>query len=104
MSEFIIAYRGGDTPKTPEEGAKHKESWGAWLGELGDAVVNPGTPLGQSKIVSSSGALDTKASYRLSGFTTVKADDMDAAIAMAKTCPFLNINGLLEVAEIMEMC
>ena len=39
----------------------------------------------------------------MSGFSVVKADDMDAALEMAGACPFLDIEGTLEVAEMMEM-
>ena len=103
MSNYIIAYRGGKKPETPEEGAKHMAKWRAWVGGLGDAVVNPGTPLGKSKIVSSSGVADDAGSDPMSGFSVVKADSMDAALEMAKECPFLETGGTLEVAEMMEM-
>ncbi len=36
------------------------------------------------------------------GFSVVKADSMDAALEMAKGCPFLEM-GTVEVAEMMEM-
>ena len=29
-------------PETPEEGAELMEKWGAWMGSLGDAIVNAG--------------------------------------------------------------
>ncbi len=77
--------------------------WKAWVGGLGDAVVNPGTPLGKSRIVSSDGVSDDGGSNPLSGFSIVKADSMDAALEIAKGCPFLGIGGTIEVAEVMEM-
>ncbi len=77
--------------------------WKAWVGGLGDAVVNPGTPLGKPKIVSSSGVSDDGGSNPLTGFSIVKADSMDAALEMAKECPFLEVGGTIEVAEVMEM-
>jgi hypothetical protein len=102
MPEYILAYHGGKKPESPEEGAKHMAKWKAWLGGLGDAVVNPGTPLGKSKIVSSDGVSDGGGSNALTGFSIVKADNMDAALEMAKGCPFLEI-GTLEVAEVKKM-
>ncbi len=102
MSNYIFAYHGGKKPESPEEGAKHMAKWKAWIGGLGDAVVNPGTPLGKSKTVSSSGVSDDGGSNPLSGFSIVKADSMDAALEMAKGCPYLDI-GTIEVAEAMEM-
>ena len=103
MSNYVFAYHGGKKPESPEEGAKHMAKWKAWIGGLGDAVVNPGTPLGKSKTVSSAGVSDDGGSNPMSGFSIVKADSMDAALEMAKECPLLEIGGTLEVAEVMEM-
>ena len=103
MSNYVFAYHGGKKPESPEEGAKHMAKWKAWIGGLGDAVVNPGSPLGMSKTVSSDGVSDDSGSNPLSGFSIVKADSMDAALEMAKACPHLGLGGTLEVAEVMEM-
>ncbi len=103
MSNYVLAYHGGKMPESPEEGSKLKEKWKAWVGGLGDAIVNPGTPLGKSKTVSSGGVSDDGGSNPLLGFSIVKADSMDAALEMAKTCPFLDLGGTLEVAEVKEM-
>ena len=35
--------------------------------------------------------------------TIVEADSMDAALEMARACPFLEIDGTLEVSELMAM-
>ncbi len=102
MSNYVFAYHGGKKPESPEEGAKLMAKWKAWLGGLGDAVVNPGAPLGMSKTVSSGGVSDDGGSNPLLGFSIVKADGMDAALEMAKGCPHLEI-GSIEVAEVKEM-
>lgn len=103
MPDYIIAYHGGNKPESPEEGEKNMAKWKAWVEDLGDAVVNPGTPLGKSKTVSSSGVTDDGGPNPLSGFSMVKAGSMDEALEMAKACPFLETGGTLEVAEVMEM-
>ncbi len=102
MSNYIIAYRGGTKPESSDEGAKHMAKWKAWVGGLGDAVVNPGTPLGKSRIVSSDGVSNDGGSNPLSGYSIVTADSMDAALEMAKGCPHLD-HGTIEVAEVKEM-
>lgn len=102
MPTYIIAYHGGTKPETPEEGAKQMANWKAWLDDLGDAVVNPGTPLGRSKMVSPAGVSDDDGPHSLTGFSMVTAHSMAAALEMAKACPFLDM-GTLEVAEVMEM-
>ena len=75
--------------------------WEAWAGGLGDALGDL-TPLGMPKTVRSNGVSDGGGSNRLTGFSIVKADNMDAALEMAKECPFLEV-GTIEVAEVMEM-
>ena len=102
MPNYIFAYHGGKRPESPEEGQKEMDKWGAWFAELGDAVVNPGNPVGQSWTVSSSGVSHDGGANPLSGFTVVQADSMEAAATMAKGCPILN-GGSVEVAEVMEM-
>ena len=80
MSNYIIAYHGGNEPESPEEGAKHMAKWQAWVDGLGDAAVNPGTPLGKSRIVSASGVSDDGGPNPMSGYSIVEADSMDAAL------------------------
>ncbi len=102
MSNFLFAYHGGNAPKSPEEGAKLQQKWKAWVGGLGDAMVNPGTPLGSSKTVSSGGVSDDGGPSPLMGYSIVKADSMAAALDIAKDCPHLEI-GTIEVAEVKTM-
>jgi len=58
MPNYIIAYHGGEKPESPEEGARQRARWQAWMTGLGEAIVNPGTPLGKSMIVSRSGVAE----------------------------------------------
>ncbi len=102
MSNYAFTYYGEPKFKSPEEGAKYKAKWRAWVGSLGDALVNPGIPLGKPKTVSSGGVSDGGGPNRLTGFSIVKADSMDAALKMATRCPHLE-HGTVDVAEAMEM-
>jgi len=103
MLNFILAYHpGGKMPDSPEEGAKQRQEWEAWIADLGDAAVNPGTPLGMSKLVSANGVSEHEGPNSLMGYTIVKANSLDAALGIAKGCPFLEM-GTIEVAEVMEM-
>lgn len=102
MPTYIIAYHGGKEPETPEAGAEGMAKWKAWLEELGEAVINPGTPLGASKLVGADGVSDYPKADSLTGFSMVRADDMDAALKIAAACPFLEM-GTLEVAEVKSM-
>lgn len=102
MSTYIIAYHGGKKPETPEEGERHMKKWQEWIKSLGDAVVNPGTPLGESKIVSTTEVRDNTGPDRLTGFAMIKAESLAAAVEIAKSDPFLTM-GNVEVAEVFNM-
>jgi hypothetical protein len=54
MANFMIAYYGGNQPSSKEEGMAQMGKWKAWIEGLGETIVNPGTPLPVSKIVTSS--------------------------------------------------
>jgi hypothetical protein len=101
MPKYVVAYYGGKKFESPQDGAAYMAKWKAWIGGLGDAVVNPGTPLRKGKLLSSSGVSDVGANL-LTGFSTISADNMDAALALAQGCPHLD-HGTIEIAEVMEM-
>lgn len=104
MTKYIYVYHGGTAPDSPEESQKVMAEWMAWFGEMGDAVVDGGNPLGMSKTVSAGGVADDGGANPASGYTIVNAKDMDAAVAMAKGCPMVKSgNGSVEVAECMDM-
>lgn len=103
MAQYIITYLGGDQPASKEEGMKHMAKYQQWLQELGDAVISPMNPFGSTHHIGADGAVSKGSAINMSGYTTVEADSIEAAIEMAKACPFLAINGQLEVAELIKM-
>lgn len=104
MPKFIFAYHGGGKPETPEEGQAVMAKWMAWYESMGPALADGGAPVGMSKTVTENGVEDNGGSNPLSGFTMVTADNMDAALELAKGCPIIgNNNGTVEVAECIEM-
>jgi len=103
MPNFVLTYLGGKRPESPEAGAAHMEQWKAWVVGLGESMINPGTPLGKAKMVSSTGVSDDDGADRLTGFSIVSADSLDDAVAIAKKCPFLDVEGTIGVAEAMQM-
>ena len=103
MAQYMITYLGGEPPSSPEEGKQHFAKYMDWLSSLGDAAVSPANPLKNTSTVDSDGVVSTGGATSMSGFTIVEADSMDAALLMAKACPFLDIGGSLEVSELMQM-
>jgi YCII-related domain len=101
MANYVMAYRGGRKFATREEGAAYMARWQAWMGGLGDSIVDPGAPLGAGKQLSAAGVSD-RGPDLLTGYTIVTAGSLGAVLELAKKCPHLD-HGIIEVAEIMEM-
>jgi hypothetical protein len=103
MSQYIIVYLGGEKPSTPEEGKKHFAKYKEWLASLGDSAVSPANPFKNTNTVKSDGTVTARSITSMSGFTIIEADSMEKALEMAKSCPFLDIGGSLEVSELVKM-
>ena len=103
MSRYMLTYLGGEKPATPEEGKQNFAKYQQWLASLGEAAVSPANPLKGTHTVAPDGSVTEESTTSMSGFTIVEADSMEAALTMAKACPFLDIGGFLEVSELMQM-
>lgn len=103
MPQFMIVYLGGNPPATPDEGKQHFAKYQAWLASLGSAAVSPMNPIKNTHRISPTGEISQPGESGMSGYTVVEAESIDAATAMAKDCPFLDIGGSLEVSEMVQM-
>jgi len=103
MAQYVFVYLGGNHPSDPDEANKHFAQYMEWLTSLGDAVISPTIPLKDTHTVSPDGAIREGGSSAMSGFSIIKADSLDAALAIAQACPFLEIGGSLEVSELMQI-
>lgn len=103
MPRYFISYLGGNQPSSPEAGQQHFSRYMAWLNDLGDAAVSPANPLANTHHINADGSHSVGSQTSMSGFTIVEADSMEAALAIARDCPFLDIDGTLEVSELMAM-
>lgn len=70
---------------------------------MGDAAVSPANPLKDTHTVSPDGTVTSGSTSSMSGYTVVEVDSLEMALDIAKTCPFLDIGGSLEVSELMQM-
>ena len=102
MPNFIITYHSEPVEMSPEEGQAHRAEYQKWIMNLGDAAVSPMNPLKAVKTITRDGETDGGGDGFMMGYTIIKADDMDAAMEITRSCPFL-VMGSLRVAEIMQM-
>jgi len=103
MPQYVITYLGCNQPSSPEEGKQHMDKYMQWLSSLGDSAVSPMNPFKDSRTVNPDRTDAVGSTTKMSGFTIIKADSMDAAVSIAKGCPFHDIGGSLEVSELMQM-
>ncbi|NRA89492.1 MAG: hypothetical protein HRU28_19360 [Rhizobiales bacterium] len=107
MDEFAIIYVGSGTPdkmpKTKEEGMAHRQKWMDWVASLGDAVVNPGQPMMEHKLVSANAVDEVNDNSKFTGYAIIKAENIDAAVEIARGDPFLDMGGNIQVAKLMKM-
>jgi hypothetical protein len=98
MATFLISYHGGGgPPSTPEAAQQMHAAFQAWVATVGDGMVDPGAPLGATRTVSASGVSDGGSGPE--GYTVIRADDMDDAVALVKNHPFVARGGTLIVSE-----
>ena len=103
MAKYLLAYYGKPDLKTKEDGQNHMQAWRAWSDGLGEAVVDPGLPVGPAKVVGQQGVREASPDNPLSGVTILQAETMEAAIEMARACPHIDAGGTIAVAEAMNM-
>jgi hypothetical protein len=103
MPKYIFVYLGGEYPSSPEEGKAHFEKYQRWLMSLGDAVVSPAVPFNDTHTIRPDGTAAQGSTTAMSGLSIIRAGSMAEALEAAKSCPFLEINGTLEVSEMLEM-
>ena len=98
MANFLLTFHGGSMPDTKEEQDQVMTAWTDWFGQLGDALVDGGNPISQAKAISPDGSL-MDATSAPSGYSILKADSLDAAVALAKGCPVLAGGASVLVSE-----
>ncbi|HSF90601.1 MAG TPA: YciI family protein [Paracoccaceae bacterium] len=102
MPNFVLIYKGGNPPATPEEGQANMAKWFEWTKAAGDKMVEPNNPLVQWKSVGPDGTVSDMAGPFM-GYSVISVETQDEALALAKACPFLEVGGTIDVAQIMEM-
>ena len=87
---------------TPEEGAAVLAKWGEWMGKVGSALVDVGSPFGPGKSIVDDGS--TGDAVSLTGYSIVDANDLDHAQSLTEGHPYLSDgagNYSIELFELM---
>jgi hypothetical protein len=99
MPKFIFSYRSAKSNGAAAD-AQVLAAWQAFLNEvIKPNVVDPGWPVFEPPLILG----ETGTSTQLGGYSIVTADDIDAALSMAKRCPTLERHGGVEVGVLAEL-
>ena len=98
MANYLLTFHGGSMPDTKEEQDQVMKAWTDWFGTLGDALVDGGNPVSKAKAISPDGSV-MDATSAPTGYSIIKASDIDSAVQLAKGCPVLAGGASLVVAE-----
>jgi hypothetical protein len=99
MAKFLVTYHGGGMPEGDEARQEVMAAFGRWVAETGNALLDPGAPLGPSKTVSKTTVTDGPAPGPSGGYSVIEAKDMDAAVELVRNHPFVARGGSLQVTE-----
>jgi hypothetical protein len=99
MANYLLVYRGGSMPESPQEQETVMQAWNDWFGQLGSALVDGGNPASQTKVIGADGSVTPGGAGSPSGYSVIAADDIDNAVRLAKGCPVLAGGATVDVVE-----
>ncbi|MGV7221712.1 MAG: YciI family protein [Nitrospinales bacterium] len=122
MTEYMFLYKGGDPDfkekAKPEDMQALMAKWGEWIAGLeasgnlttgGDPLEGFGKKLTADGVVTDMSLAEVK--EIVGGYSIVKADNMEQAIEIAKTCPAISKDSscgsddsYIEIRPVLKMC
>jgi len=102
MAKYLLVYYGGKMETDPKMVEKSMAIWMKWFADLGKAVVDGGAPSQPGKIVGE-GGVKSAGAKPVTGYSILQAKSLDAAIALAKSCPVIANGGQVAVYPLMSM-
>ncbi len=111
MKDFMLIFIGGSDAMnySPEQMQEHMQKWFVWIEQLqsknlyvsGEALIPGGKTVKGPKAVVTDGPF-AESKEIVGGYFIVKAKDIDDATEIAKQCPDLPLNGIVEVREVQK--
>ena len=91
MANYMLVYKGEATDMsemTPEQGKAVMDAWGVWMGKVGSALVDVGTPFGPSASIVDDGT--SGAAQAATGYSIIDAADLATAQSLTDGHPYLS--------------
>ncbi len=109
MANYMLVCVGGTHPSDAGEAGRVALAWVEWLGSLGSAVIDRGTPFIPALTLAPGGTSTAGAPSGLTGYTVIAAESLDAVAALAQDCPHLGtfgstgVPGTVEIYEALQV-
>ena len=105
MANYLLLQYGTMPPKTDEDLAKTLSDWATWFNELGENLVDGGSPLNFGGSIGkvaegTDGSAGGRSGGYSSGYTIIKAANLEGAREVAKGCPTAKKGGWIDVYAI----
>ena len=97
MKKFILFYKG---PPTPPD-ASH-EKWPIWFSQVGDRLVDRGSPMQNGLALHKDGSTSASAT-NFNGYSIIQAENIDEALPLIKDHPFLILGTDEFTVEVFEL-
>jgi hypothetical protein len=108
VAKYMVLYRSSVPAQdqmasaSPEQAQEGAAMWMRWAEKTGSALVDLGSPLGDSRFVPS--GADAQAGTPIGGFSVVEADSADDAAKLLDDHPHLQMpGGVIEVLEYLQI-
>jgi hypothetical protein len=100
MPNYLVTYHGGPgMPSDPAAVQQMVAAFQTWVAEVGAAMRDPGAPLAAAKTVSADDVVDGQGEASIGGYTILEAGNLDEAVGLVRSHPFLTRGGSLQVSE-----
>ncbi len=114
MKEFLLVFRrdavSDNGPLSPEQLQAMMKPWQDWIGSIAaqNKLVSSGNRLESNGKVVKPGNIVTNGPFveikeAIGGYIIIKANDLDEAAEISKTCPILQVEGNVEIRAIIPM-
>ena len=111
MKDFMFIFRGATEVYefSPEQMQNHMQKWFTWVNDLkakniyvaGQPLIPGGKTVSGKKAVVTDGPF-AESKELVGGFFLIKAENLEEATEIAKACPDLELDGAVEVREVMK--
>ncbi len=111
MKEFMLIFIGGSSAAdlSPDEMQANMQQWFNWVNDLkakgiyvsGEALLPGGKTVQGPKALVTDGPF-AESKELVGGYFIINAANIESATEIAKSCPDLPLNGIVEVREVMK--